>query len=541
MNYKKIYIWVPLIVAVTFIAGVVAGGFMSRVKGRSETEQKLAHILDIIRNDYVDEVNVDSLIEATIPNLLAGLDPHSVYIPAADLQAVNEDLDGSFSGVGISFNVENDTVVVIEVISGGPAEKVGVMAGDRIVSIDGRPFTGAHIDADSVRANLRGALGSKVTVGLRRAGAAKELTREIVRGDIPVTSIDASYIIADGMGYVKVNKFGRQTYNEFFQSLMQLKRDGAKDFVIDLRGNSGGYMDVAVMMANEFLSSGSMIVYTRGRDGKNVEYITADGTGTFQDADITVLIDEFSASSSEIFAGAMQDNDRGVIIGRRSFGKGLIQTQMSLPDSSALRLTIARYYTPSGRSIQKDYSDATSYNNDLFERFEHGEALSVDSIKLNKSLIFKTVGGRDVYGGGGIMPDIFVPNDTAGVNNYYRKVFNAGLLNRFAFKFCDENRATLTKAKNVTELMKLMPSDWQLINRFADFAAKNGVPSQWSYINQSYTRIVTQLKALIARDILGIPGYYEISNTTDPTVDRAVVTIQNGCEVLSVPTPVAEE
>lgn len=520
--------------------GVAAGIYMNRSTGRRQGEQKLGYILNMIDTDYVDEVDLDSIVEKTIPSLLSNLDPHSVYIPAESLKAVNEDLDGSFSGVGISFTIQNDTVTVIEVISGGRL-KVGIMAGDRIVSIDGDPFTGETIDNDKVMKTLKGEKGSKVVLGIKRNSSMKELSYEVTRGDIPVTSIDAAYMLSDGIGYVKVNKFGRSTYNEFYQALNQLKRDGATDYVIDLRGNGGGFMEMAVLMVNEFLPRGSMIVYTRGRDGRNSQANLADGSGTFQDAGVTVLIDEFSASASEIFAGAMQDNDRGVIIGRRSFGKGLVQTQSMLPDSSAIRLTISRYYTPSGRCIQKDYSNIDDYNRDILNRYDHGEAFNVDSVKLDKTLTYTTKGGRTVYGGGGIMPDIFVPNDTMGITTYYLKVRNAGLFQKWAFEYADKHREQLAACKNIEQLLATLPSDYALLDDFSSFAARNGIPKQWYYIKQSGALIVDTLKALIARDALGIPGYYMIINRGDNTVEKAIETLQGGCKLLDFETPPAEE
>lgn len=543
MKDKKLYPWIPLIVAITF----VAGASLSQLKTSHDSTQftkssKLDAVLSLIDQEYVDPLDIDSLIELTIPDLLDNLDPHTVYIPASDLQAVNEDLDGSFSGVGISFAIQEDTVMVLEVIAGGPAERVGLVPGDRIVTIDGRNFTGEKITNDSVMTNLRGPKDTTVALGIKRNTSPKILTFEVTRGDIPVNSVVSAYIIDDGIGYIKVDKFGRSTFNEFFQSLMQLKLQGANDFIVDLRGNGGGFMEIAIMMANEFLERGEMIVFTRGRDGSNESFIRADGTGTFKEAGITVLIDEFSASASEIFAGAIQDNDRGWIIGRRSFGKGLIQQQFDLPDSSALRLTVGRYYTPSGRSIQKDYSDSERYNNDIIERYEHGEAFSADSIIVDKSLEYKTAGGRTVYGGGGIIPDVFVPNDTTGVTNYYIKVANAGLLQKFAFIYADTHRAEFEKAQDVTELLELLPPDYLLMEEFVAFAVKNGIPAQWAYIKHSRNLIVTQLKALIARDALGISAYYEIMNRIDPTVGSALsALIDNSDPLYNIETPEAEE
>ena len=336
---NRLSAWIPLIAAAMFIIGFLAGDLVNRENGPTAAQKKFQTILNLVRNEYVDEVNLDSLIEKTIPSLLTNLDPHSAYIPASDLQAVNEDLDGSFSGVGIQFMIDNDTIKVLEVITGGPAEKVGVLPGDRIVKVDGEDVAGIGITQEKVLQTLRGAKDSKVQLQIKRSNSKKPLTYTVVRGDIPVNTVDATYMASPGIGYIKVNKFGRTTYDEFFQGLSRLRREGAEDFIIDLRGNTGGYMEIAYMMANEFLAPGQTIVSTKGRDFNSSTHITANGTGSFRDSQVVVLLDEFSASSSEIFAGALQDNDRALIIGRRSFGKGLIQRQSVLPDSSAIRLT----------------------------------------------------------------------------------------------------------------------------------------------------------------------------------------------------------
>ncbi|MDE5624960.1 MAG: S41 family peptidase [Muribaculaceae bacterium] len=511
-----------------FIIGFLAGDLVNKENGPTAAQKKFQTILNLVRNEYVDEVNLDSLIEKTIPSLLTNLDPHSAYIPASDLQAVNEDLDGSFSGVGIQFMIDNDTIKVLEVITGGPAEKVGVLPGDRIVKVDGEDVAGIGITQEKVLQTLRGAKDTKVQLQIKRSNSKKPLTYTVVRGDIPVNTVDATYMASPGIGYIKVNKFGRTTYDEFFQGLSKLRREGAEDFIIDLRGNTGGYMEIAYMMANEFLAPGQTIVSTKGRDFNSSTHITADGTGSFRDSQVVVLLDEFSASSSEIFAGALQDNDRALIIGRRSFGKGLIQRQSVLPDSSAIRLTIGRYYTPSGRSIQKDYSNLSVYEHDILDRYQRGEMFSADSIKLNTDLKYTTLNGRTVYGGGGIMPDIFVPNDTSGISSYYINVANAGLLQRYAFDYVDDNRDVLRQASNVDELLALLPGDDALLRQFVLFASRNGIPARWYYINISHDLIVNQLKALIARDALGYGAYFEISNSDDVNVKRAIEELLKG-------------
>lgn len=539
-NLKKASIWVPVTVALTFILGFLAGDILNRQSGPTRTQKKFQTILNLIRKDYVDAVNLDSLLENTLPSLLTNLDPHSAYIPAKDLQSVNEELDGSFCGIGVQFTLNNDTITVIEVISGGPAEKVGMMAGDRIVKVDGENVAGIGITQEQVLKQLRGERDTRVKLGVKRPNAKKTLTFEVTRGDIPVTSIDASYIVSPGIGYVKVNKFGRTTYDEFWQALNQLKNDGAQDFIIDLRGNTGGFMEIAFLMANEFLDNGQTIVTTKGRDFYSTKEVRADGTGNFKDSQLVVLLDEFSASSSEILAGALQDNDRALIIGRRSFGKGLIQHQSVLPDSSAIRLTVGRYYTPSGRCIQKDYSNSAQYGHDILDRYERGEMFSQDSIKIDKSLMYLTRNGRSVYGGGGIMPDIFVPNDTSGITSYYINVANAGLLHKFAFDYVDSHREELLKATNAEELMKRLPADDTLLRQFVNYAARNGVSARWYYINISHDLIVNQLKALIARDALGYTAYFTIVNTMDSNVKRAVNELLEGGAAFPINNPASD-
>lgn len=524
----KGYIWIPLVAAMAFVGGILAGTLLHHQGGRSDGEKKLSNLLNLIGNEYVDVVDTDSLIEKSLPHLLSSLDPHSVYIPAQDLQMVNEELDGSFSGVGVHFTINNDTINVLEATSGGPAERVGIKAGDRIIAVDGENVAGTGITNEEVFKLLRGERGSNVKLTVKRNNAPAPIDFEVTRGDISVTSIDADYIVADSIGYIRVNKFGRSTYDEFFQALFALRDAGAKDYIVDLRGNTGGLLETSVLMANEFLPRGQKIVETKGRRAQENSTVISDGYGAFKDSRITVLIDETSASSSEIFAGAIQDNDRGLIIGRRSFGKGLVQNQIDLPDGSAVRLTVARYYTPSGRCIQKDYSDAESYENDLIDRYSRGEAFEADSIKFDDTKQFVTMHGRKVYGGGGITPDIFVPNDTTGITKYYINVFNQGLLQKFALEYVDNNRPKLEEAFDVNELMSMLPGDLQLIQQFVKFTKEHGVNTQWSYINISAPLIVNQLKALIARDILGLSAYYEITNLMDTTVMSAIEQLRAG-------------
>lgn len=525
---KKTSVWMPLAIAVALVAGMWIGKSFFNNSARWNSRSKLDTILDLIDRSYVDDIDTDSLLETSFAGLLSHLDPHSVYIPASDLQNVNEELSGSFSGVGISFNLLNDSINVLEVISGGPSEKAGLLAGDKIVSINDTIVAGQKWSDVKVRASLRGPKGSVVKLGIKRHTSNKVLTFEVIRGDIPVTSLDAAYMIAPKIGYVKINKFGSNTYSEFLTAVINLMADGAEKFVIDLRGNGGGFMEPAVLMANEFLPAGSPIVSMRGKTTPDERPTFSDGSGSLLDKELVVLIDEVSASASEIFAGAIQDNDRGLVIGRRSFGKGLVQNQMELPDSSAIRLTIARYYTPSGRCIQKTYAPGTDYDRDIINRYEHGEFYSADSIKLDKSLAFETLHGRTVYGGGGIMPDIFVPNDTAGITSYYLNVVNAGLIQKYTFDYTDRNRDRLEKAKDVATLLRMLPDDDTLLQDFVSYSQKAGVAPRWYYINISRDLIVNQLKAMIARNALGVEGYFKVFNELDPTVVSGVEALRSG-------------
>ena len=525
---KKPDVWMPLALALALVGGMWIGKtFFNNYHGW-DSRAKLDTILELIDENYVDDIDTDSILEASLSGIMSHLDPHSVYIPASDLQSVNEELEGSFSGIGISFNMLGDTINVLEVISGGPSEKAGILPGDRIVTINDSLVAGQKWSNSKVMSNLRGPKGSIVHLGIKRPTAKKLLPYDVKRDDIPVTSIDASYFIDNGIGYIKINKFGATTYSEFITSMVTLMADGADKFIIDLRGNGGGFMDHAVLMANEFLPSGSPIVAIKGKNRSRDNATMSDGSGSFKDKEIVVLIDEISASASEIFAGAMQDNDRGLIVGRRSFGKGLVQNQLELPDSSALRLTIARYYTPSGRCIQKTYAPGVDYERELLNRFEHGELYSADSIKQDKSLEFTTLHGRKVYGGGGITPDIFVPNDSSGITSYYINVINAGLIQKFTFDYTDTNRAALSKSKNGHELLALLPDDDTLLQNFVNYAQRNGVVPRWYYINLSRDLLVNSLKAMIARNIHGVQGYYEVFNDTDTTVISALEALKSG-------------
>lgn len=523
-NQRPSFLWMPLAIALSVVVGIMLGHYFGGRSRIADNDRKLNTLLNLIADDYVDTVNLDQLIEMSIPQILANLDPHTTYFSAEDMRAANEELSGSFSGIGISFMLLNDTINVIEVIPGGPSEKVGILAGDRIVEIDDSAFVGPTITSGDVMKRLRGDKGTRVKLGIRRKTSRQILHFTVTRGDIPVKSVDAAYMIEKNTGYIKVNQFARTTYDEFLTALTLLQDDGAKRYVVDLRGNGGGYMEMAVLMANEFLPENQLIVYTKGRYKRDDSQVWSDGNGQFQDAEVVVLIDEFSASASEIFAGALQDNDRGLIVGSRSFGKGLVQQQFTLPDSSAVRLTIARYYTPAGRCIQKDYkSGMMAYEKELYDRYLNGEIYSQDSMKIDKSQIFTTMlTGRTVYGGGGIVPDIFVPRDTSGMTSYYIDIANAGLLQQFAFRYVDINCSVLKQMKDYKQFLRMAPTDDQLLNNFVDYASEHGVTPRWYYINQSRDLILNNLKALVARDIFGNEAFYPIYNRTDKTIQAAL-------------------
>ena len=517
-------IWLPLAIALAMVVGIFIGFNVNTTKPVAENDHKLNAILNLIAQDYVDTTNLHDLIEMSIPEILSNLDPHTSYFTAEELKAATEDLNGSFSGIGISFVLTGDTIGVVEVIPGGPSEKVGILAGDKIITIDDSVATGPKITTGEVMKRLRGDKGTKVKLGIKRQNSKKLLTFTVTRGDIPVNTVDAYYMLDKNTGYIKINQFGRHTYDEFITALASLKEEGAKRYMIDLRGNGGGFMEMAVLMANEFLPADEPIVFTKGRYKRDDNEVWSDGNGSFMDAEVAVLIDEYSASASEIFAGALQDNDRGLIVGCRSFGKGLVQKEFVLPDSSAIRLTTARYYTPSGRCIQKDYKEGLlDYENELVTRYTHGELYSRDSMKIDKSQVFTTLHtGRTVYGGGGIVPDIFVARDTSGITSYYIDVINAGLLQRYAFNYCNNHRESLNKMDDYNQFLRMAPSDETLIKDFADFAAANDVVPRWYYIHQSQELILTYLKALIARDIFGNQAFYPILNRNDVTIQAAL-------------------
>ena len=536
---KRIAIWLPVIIAASIALGIFIGNHylsISTGKFRSYASgNKINAILDIIDEQYVDTVNMSQLVEGAIPKIFSELDPHSGYIPAADAQMVNEELEGSFSGIGVSFNLQTDTILVISVIPGGPSEKAGLLAGDRIITINDSLFAGNNSSQGKIMKTLRGAKNSVVKLGIKRSTSQDLLYFNVTRGDVPVNSVDVAYVVREGVGYIKVNKFARTTYNEFITAIAKLKQQNCKSFIIDLRGNTGGYMDAAINMINEFMANGRLIVYTEGKAFPRND-VYANGTGTCQDAPIVVLADEFSGSASEIFAGAIQDNDRGLIIGRRTYGKGLVQSQIPLSDGSALRLTIARYYTPSGRCIQKDYElgKTDEYDQDLFNRFMHGEFDSADSIKINNSLKYQTSLGRTVYGGGGIMPDIFIPRDTSGVTSYFSNVINSGVLNLFTLEYSDNNREKLSSFKTYQELYNYLKKQ-PLLDKFTNYAVSKGIRKRVTLINISAKLIENQLHSYIVRNFFNDEGFYPIFLKDDVTLLKAIEVIEQGKSMPQAP------
>ena len=525
---------IPFLMAICLVAGILIGTFYTNHFSGNKlgiintSSNKLNALLHIIDEQYVDTVNMFNLVEEAMPQILAELDPHSSYIPAKDLEAVNSDLKGSFSGIGVQFTIQDDTIHINSVIPGGPSEKVGLLAGDRIVEVDDSSFVGKIVTNEEAMRRLKGEKGSKVKLGIYRPGEKDILPFTIVRGDIPVKSIDAAYMVNDKFGYVKVNKFGETTYPELLVALAKLAQANCKGMIIDLRGNTGGYMAAAIQMVNEFLPNNKLIVYTEGRKSPRENY-TSNGTGSSQTMPLIVLMDEGSASASEIFAGAIQDNDRGTIIGRRSFGKGLVQQPIEFSDGSAIRLTIARYYTPSGRCIQKPYEKGNDaeYEMDIITRYEHGEFFSADSIKQNIKEIYHTGLGRTVYGGGGIMPDIFVPQDTTGMTSYYRMAATRGLIVRYTLDYTDKNRSKLQEY-DTPEKMEAYLKKQNLLEKFAEYAESKGLKRRNILMYKSKKLFEESLYGNVIYNMLGMEAYIAYSNQTDKTVQKALEVLEKG-------------
>ena len=526
----------PLLLAVCVVVGILIGTFYAnhfsgnRLNIINMGSNKLNYLLQMIDNNYVDTVNMADLIEDAMPQILSELDPHSSYINAQDAEESVEELKGSFSGIGVRFSIQKDTVNVMNVIKGGPSEKVGILAGDRIIAADDSTLIGKQ--NQDVMKKLRGPKNSKVRLKVVRHGNDKPLTFTVVRGDVPVESVDAYFMLDKQTAYVAIQSFGENTYAEMLVALARLSMEGMESLIIDLRGNRGGYMQTAIQMVNEFLPSGQLVVYTEGRKSEREEYRT-DGRGSFQKLPLIVLIDEGSASASEIFAGAIQDNDRGTVIGRRSFGKGLVQQPIEFKDGSVVRLTIARYYTPSGRCIQKPYEKGKGeeYENDLIMRYERGEFFSADSIHQTGP-VYKTRIGRDVYGGGGIMPDIFIPEDTTLYTSYFKEALYTGLTIQFAFYFTDRHREELMRYEDVDQVVTWLKRQ-NVIEQFARFAEEHGLRRRNLMISRSATLLERNLFSNIIYNAWDQLMRLQYLSKDDPAVLRAIQIFK---EDASVPT-----
>ena len=529
MKTLKKIIQVLFVLTMGFFLGVeIMIGIWKRHRPQMEFagtsgSQKVETLLKAIDRKYVDEVDMDSIMDRVLPTILEELDPHSAYYPAEETQVSNDELHGSFSGIGIQFSMQEDTVRVNSVIHGGPSEKVGVLAGDRIVLINDSVFAGRKIPSNEIVKNLKGPKGTTVKISVKRNGEPNLVDFTIERGDIPVKSVDAAYMISDqdGIGYIMINKFGETTFSEMMTSLAELSSKGMKKLIIDLRGNSGGYLGSAIQMVNEFLPKNDLIVYTQGAHNPMAKQF-ADGRGHYKSLPLVVMIDESSASAAEIFTGAIQDNDRGTVVGRRSFGKGLVQEPIEFDDGSSIRITIARYYTPSGRCIQKPYGESDEdYAMDILKRYEHGEFFNADSIRQNENEIYKTKGGRTVYGGGGIMPDVFVAQDTTGYSNYYSNVVRKSLINKFSFKYVDSNRKEFSSLKTYSDIEKYLDSK-NIMGQFYEFAAKNGVKRDRTLSGAALDQMRNALYGNIIYDALDMQDYISFINLTDPTVIKAI-------------------
>ena len=528
----------PLLIALGTIAGICIGTFYAnhfsggRISIINTGTNKVGYLLQLIDNNYVDTVDMNTLVEDAMPQILSELDPHSKYFGPKDAEEASEDLKGSFSGIGVQFRMERDTVNVMSVIHGGPAEKVGILAGDRIVTADTTSLVG--MEDTNVMKHLKGVKGSTVKLGIKRHGTPDLQYFTVVRGDIPVISVDAYYMMDDKTGYLHVKNFGEQTYAEMLVALANLNMEGMKGLIVDLRGNGGGYMLTAIQMVNEFLPGGKLIVYTEGRKSPREEF-ASDGRGTFQKLPLVVLVDEFSASASEIFAGAIQDNDRGTIVGRRTYGKGLVQQPMNFRDGSVVRLTVARYYTPSGRCIQKPYEKGhgEEYENDLLARYERGEYFSQDSIP-QQGQQYKTSLGRIVYGGGGITPDIFVPEDTTAITSYYREAVFTGLIHQFAFAYADENRAKLTSLRTVDRIEQHLRKE-NLLEKFAQFGEKHQLRRRNLMLQKSRRLFERAIYGNIINYVGDIKDYLMFIGKDDPVVNRAQEVLRQGLSFPQAP------
>jgi carboxyl-terminal processing protease len=533
MNNKKNSRFSPLMMALCVVIGILIGTFYAnhfsgnRLSIINSSSNKLNNLLHIIDDQYVDTVNVNDLVEKAMPQILAELDPHSVYISAKDVQIANDDLRGSFSGVGIEFTIRQDTLHVQQVINNGPAERAGVIAGDKIITVDDKPFTGKTLTNEEAMHRLKGPKDTKVKLGILRYGEKKLRSITVTRGEIPTKSITATYMLDDNTGYIRIKNFGENTYPELLIALAKLSQENFQGLCIDLRGNTGGYLQSAVQIANEFLPKNRLIVYTQGRKSPRQEY-RSDGRGSYQQLPLVILIDEISASASEILAGAIQDNDRGTIIGRRSFGKGLVQQPIAFGDQSMIRLTIARYYSPSGRCIQKPYTagDNKDYEEDILARYEHGEFFSQDSIK-HEGKEYHTANGRPVYGGGGITPDIFVAEDTTNVTSYYKQASLSGQIIMFAYSYTDENRQKLSQLDTVEEMAAFLKRQ-NIVDKFATYADHNGLKRRNLMIQRSHKLLERFITSRIIYNMMKEEAWIEYLNSDDPAITQTLRVMREG-------------
>ncbi len=540
MSSQRTSRFVPIVIAVSIIIGIVLGTFFSnRFSGNrlniiNTSSNKLNDLLHIINDQYVDTVDISDIVEQAMPKILTELDPHCSYISAESAKTANDELRGSFSGIGVQFSIKNDTVYVSNVIKGGPAEKVGMMAGDRIVSIDDEAYVGKDVNNNETLHRLKGEQGSKVKLGVVRRGTEGKLTFNITRGDIPVKSIEATYMLTSDLGYVNINKFGETTYPELLFALAQLEQEDFKGLVIDLRGNTGGYLKSAIQMVNEFLPANKLIVYTQGRKEPRQDYMS-DGRGSYKKLPLIVLTDEGTASAAEIFAGAIQDNDRGIVVGRRTFGKGLVQQPFEFYDGSLIHLTVSRYYTPSGRCIQKPYTNGEDkeYEYDIVNRYQHGEFFSEDSIRQTGQ-VYTTSIGRKVYGGGGIMPDYFVAEDTTMFTTYYQEVASRGLINQFCFEFTDNNRPQYSGMTTADEILRQLRRD-RVIQQFINYCDQHGVKRRNNLILRSQPLLELVIHGSILYNYLDMEEYLKFINQSDRTIQRAIELYEDGATTPTLP------
>lgn len=534
---SKLEIRLPLYVAIAICIGIFIGANMtsnpkSNTEGLVKSLQKFRQILTYVENDYVDEVNTDELVEGAIANVLKELDPHSVYIPPKDLEYVQSDLDGKYEGIGVEFNIFKDTIYVVSPLSGGPSEKLGIQSGDKIVKVDGENVTGIGMTNRKVIDMLRGEKGSLVTVTIARKGQSDLIDFEIKRDVIPQFSIDVSYMVDDEVGYIKVSRFANSTFLEFKEALLTLKDQGMNKLILDLTGNPGGYLPRAVQIVDEVIGGEQLIVSTDGKEKRYTEAHFSGETGDFESGNLIIMLDEGSASASEIVAGAVQDHDRGIIVGRRSFGKGLVQRPIDLSDGSQLRLTISRYYTPSGRSIQKSYEGTLEdYHREAYERYTNGELYTADSIKVNDSLTYKTSNGRLVYGGGGITPDFFVPLDTTENSSYLNRLFSSNSMQEFTVKYAEENKKRLEKM-GFDKFNKSFKVSDDILQELTRSAEKNDLKFNQRQFNKSKELIRLLTKAYIARGIWDNQGFYPIFNQQNEIYLKAVEVVDNADELI---------